>query len=179
MNRRALRTRRRGRQLAVQMVSCRMTNAVSAGEAAAQVAALTRASERNLAAARPLADAAWKSRERIERLLAETARPYWVEHMGQVERCVLHVAVAELLLGATPPRVVLTEAVELARRFSGDQATPFVHAVLDAAARRIGGGDGGGTDPRILAADAPRGRGRLFRPLFILFPCPWGSLPPP
>jgi len=39
-------------------------------------------------------------------------------------------------------------------------------------------GAGGGSDPHILAADAPRGRGRLFMPLFIFFPCLWGSLPP-
>ena len=41
------------------------------------------------------------------------------------------------------------------------------------AARRTRGGAGGGSDPRILAADTPRGRGRLFMPLFILFPCHW------
>ena len=40
-------------------------------------------------------------------------------------------------------------------------------------------GVGGGSDPHVSAADAPRGRGRLFRPLFIPCPCPWGSLPPP
>ena len=56
---------------------------------------------------------------------------------------------------------------------------PPVSPSRGAAARCIGGGDGGGSDPRILAADAPRGRGRLFRPLFILFPCLLGSLPPP
>ena len=38
---------------------------------------------------------------------------------------------------------------------------------------------GGGSDPQFLAADTPRGRGRLFMPLFISCPCPWGSLPPP
>ena len=43
------------------------------------------------------------------------------------------------------------------------------------AARRTVGEDGGGSDPLIFAADAPRGRVRLFMP----FPCPWGSLPPP
>ena len=39
-------------------------------------------------------------------------------------------------------------------------------------------GAGGGSDPLFLTADAPRGRGRLFMPLFIFFPCLWGSLPP-
>ena len=33
---------------------------------------------------------------------------------------------------------------------------------------------GGGSDPLLLAADAPRGRDRLFMPLFILFPASGG-----
>ena len=42
-----------------------------------------------------------------------------------------------------------------------------------AAARRTGGRKWW-ERPHILAADAPRGRGRLFMPLFILLPCLWG-----
>jgi hypothetical protein len=48
-----------------------------------------------------------------------------------------------------------------------------------AAARPTREGAGGGSDPAFLTADVPRGRGRLFMPSFILFPCLWGSLPPP
>ena len=48
-----------------------------------------------------------------------------------------------------------------------------------AAARRTRGYSGGGSDPHVSAADAARGRVRLFMPLFILFPYPLGSLPPP
>ena len=50
--------------------------------------------------------------------------------MGLVEKSVLRVAVAELLIETAPPRVVLTEAIEVARRYAGDAATSFVHAVL-------------------------------------------------
>ena len=35
-------------------------------------------------------------------------------------------------------------------------------------------GAGGGSAPRFLAADAPRGRDRLFMPVFVLFPAPGG-----
>ena len=58
-----------------------------------------------------------------------------------------------------------------ARLRNGVRAAPGVTA------RRTRGGDGGGSDPHFLAADAPRGRGRLFMPLFILFPCLWGVAP--
>ena len=138
MDRRAARTRRRGRELAVQMLFCRIANPASAPETIAQVAALTRASQRNLTAARPLAEAVWERQEEIDRCLEETARPYWVRNMGGVELSVLRVAVAEFLIGSAPPRVVLNEAIEVARRFSGEPAAPFVHAVLDGVGRRLG-----------------------------------------
>jgi N utilization substance protein B len=46
---------------------------------------------------------------------------------------VLRLAVAELLTQpATPAVVVINEALELARTFSGDDAVPFVNGILDA-----------------------------------------------
>ena len=38
---------------------------------------------------------------------------------------------------ATPPRVVLSEALELARVYSGDEAVKFVNGVLDAVYHRL------------------------------------------
>ena len=34
--------------------------------------------------------------------------------------------------GETPPKVVLNEAVELAKKFSSEDAAPFINGVLDA-----------------------------------------------
>jgi N utilization substance protein B len=38
---------------------------------------------------------------------------------------------------ATPPKVVINEAIELARTFSGDEAVPFVNGVLDAVRKNL------------------------------------------
>jgi N utilization substance protein B len=38
----------------------------------------------------------------------------------------------ELLRTETPPAVVIDQAIELARRFSGDESARFVNGVLDA-----------------------------------------------
>ena len=47
-------------------------------------------------------------------------------------------AVHEWLTEAsTPPRVVLSEALELARVYSGDEAVKFVNGVLDAVYHRL------------------------------------------
>ncbi len=58
---------------------------------------------------------------------------HWrLERMSAVDRNVLRLAVCELLQKATPAPVVIDEALELARRYSGDESVPFVNGVLDA-----------------------------------------------
>jgi N utilization substance protein B len=37
----------------------------------------------------------------------------------------------------TPPPVAIDEAIELARRFSGEESVQFINGVLDAAKREI------------------------------------------
>jgi N utilization substance protein B len=76
--------------------------------------------------------------EQIDQLLAAHARNWRVERMAVIDRLVLRLAVAELLTQpATPPKVVINEALELARTFSGDEAVPFVNGVLDAVRKEL------------------------------------------
>ena len=69
----------------------------------------------------------------IDELLAARARNWRVERMAVIDRLVLRLAVFELRAEPeTPARVIINEAIELARTFSGDEAVPFVNGVLDA-----------------------------------------------
>jgi N utilization substance protein B len=53
--------------------------------------------------------------------------------MAAVDRNLLRVALYEILHYAdTPPAVVINEALEMARRFSGRDSVEFVNGVLDA-----------------------------------------------
>jgi N utilization substance protein B len=53
--------------------------------------------------------------------------------MAVLDRLVLRLAITELLTHpGTPAKVVINEAIELARTFSGDEAVPFVNGILDA-----------------------------------------------
>jgi N utilization substance protein B len=58
--------------------------------------------------------------------------PLWpVAQMGAVERTILRIALAELLLlRSAPPRAVVNEAVELAKRYGSDTSSGFVNGVL-------------------------------------------------
>ena len=138
MDPRTARERRRGRELAAQMLSSWDANPGSPPATVAGVRDLTRASEKHLEFAEVLAHAAWERLEEIDRCLDATTKPFWRENMGRVERSVLRVAVAELLTGSAPPRVVLSEAIEVARRYAGEDSTSFVHAVLDGVVRQLG-----------------------------------------
>ena len=69
----------------------------------------------------------------LDRLLAEHAHNWRVERMAVIDRLVLRLATAEMLTQPeTPPKVVINEAIELARTFSGEESVPFVNGVLDA-----------------------------------------------
>lgn len=138
MDPRTARQRRRGRELAAQMLSSWDANPASPPATVAGVRDLTRASDAHLEFAEVLAKAAWERIEEIDRCLDETTKPFWKENMGRVERSVLRVAVAELLTASAPPRVVLSEAIEVARRYAGEDSTSFVHAVLDGVVKRLG-----------------------------------------
>jgi N utilization substance protein B len=78
------------------------------------------------------ATAAWEQRQltdtRVERLA-----PQWpVRRQPGVDRALLRLATWELTRGETPPKVVIDEAIELAKQFSTEQSAAFVNGVLDA-----------------------------------------------
>ncbi len=74
----------------------------------------------------------------FDRRVAAAAEHWRLERVGVVERNILRLALAELAEGATPPRVVIDEAVKLAHWFAGAKAPAFVNGVLDAVARESG-----------------------------------------
>ncbi len=73
-------------------------------------------------------------REAIDALLAKCADNWSVERMAIIDRNVLRLGAFELLhLEATvPPKVVINEAVELAKRYGGAESSKFVNGILDA-----------------------------------------------
>lgn len=81
---------------------------------------------------------AWEDRAAIDERIANAARNWRVERMTVLDRTVLRLAVHELLSHPeTPPKVVIDEAIGLARNYSGDEAAKFVNGVLDGVFRRL------------------------------------------
>ena len=58
--------------------------------------------------------------------------------MNVIDRLVLRMSVYEMLTQAdTPSKVIINEALELARSFSGEEAVGFVNGVLDAVRKEL------------------------------------------
>jgi N utilization substance protein B len=68
----------------------------------------------------------------IDQLLGRYSEHWKVERMPMVDRNILRMAVYEMMHTPTPPAVVIDEAIELARKFSGDESARFINGVLDA-----------------------------------------------
>lgn len=70
--------------------------------------------------------------EKIDDVIRTRAEHWRIERMAVVDRNVLRLAVYEFLYHDTPDNVAITEALEVARRFSSYEATQFINGILDA-----------------------------------------------
>ena len=78
----------------------------------------------------------------IDPLLESNADNWRLERMAVVDRLIMRMAVYELVHTETPKAVVIDEALELAKTFSGDEAVPFVNGILDGVSRQLSEHDG-------------------------------------
>ena len=74
----------------------------------------------------------FREQELLDALITRRSEHWKLERMPVVDRNLLRLAAFELLRTETPAAVVIDEAIELARRFSGDESARFVNGVLDA-----------------------------------------------
>jgi N utilization substance protein B len=75
--------------------------------------------------------------EQIDRLIAETAEHWRLSRIAALDRIILRLAIGEFLDGSTPRNVVINEALELAKTFSGDDSVKFVNGILDAVKKKV------------------------------------------
>ena len=73
--------------------------------------------------------------EEIDAVLAGAAKGWDVERMNKVDLAILRLAVYEMKFGEVPVGVAINEAVELAKKFSSDEAPAFINGVLGKVSR--------------------------------------------
>jgi N utilization substance protein B len=72
----------------------------------------------------------------LDPLIREAAEHWRVERMNVLDRLIMRLAVYEFIHQTdTPAKVIINEALDLARTFSGDESVRFINGVLDAIRR--------------------------------------------
>lgn len=71
-----------------------------------------------------------KQEERINRIIVESAPTWPIEKINKIDLAILHLAIYELLNEDTPPKVIIDEAVELAKEYGSESSGSFVNGVL-------------------------------------------------
>jgi len=85
-----------------------------------------------------LVKGALANRAALDERIGDAARNWRVERMAVLDRLVMQLAVEEMMQHRdSPPRVVISEAIELARAYSGEDAAKFVNGVLDGVYRKL------------------------------------------
>jgi len=88
-------------------------------------------SEENAAFTRELVNGVIRNREKIDQNIRRFAPAWPIEQIPVIDRNILRLAIFELLFdNKAPVKVVINEAVELAKRFGSDSSPKFVNGVL-------------------------------------------------
>jgi N utilization substance protein B len=86
--------------------------------------------------ARDIVDGVIDNRDAIDEQITTFAKDWSLQRMPAVDRALLRVATWEILYNdEVPTAVAIDEAVELAKEFSTDDSSSFVHGVLARIAR--------------------------------------------
>jgi N utilization substance protein B len=89
--------------------------------------------------ARDLVTAAVARATEIDELIAGASKNWRIDRMSRVDRNILRLGACELLaFKDIPVKVVINEAVELAKRFGTAESSAFVNGVLDRIAGAVG-----------------------------------------
>ena len=96
-----------------------------------------KAADNTRAFANKLFEGAAKAADELDALIVQHAQNWRLERMAIIDRAVLRLAIYELRIKETPPKVVLNEAVDLAKKFSSEDAGAFVNGILDAVNRSL------------------------------------------
>ncbi len=69
---------------------------------------------------------------KIDKYIIKYATEWPLDQITTVDRNILRLGIFELLYTSVPPRVVINEAIEIAKSFGGDSSGKFVNGVLGA-----------------------------------------------
>lgn len=77
-----------------------------------------------------LAKSVLKSQKHINKIIEKTATAWPIEQINKIDLAILQLAIYELEKGMEPVKVIIDEAIELAKEFGSGSSSAFVNGVL-------------------------------------------------
>ena len=82
---------------------------------------------------RVLVENVFVHKDEIDRSIQSVSEYWRISRMAVIDRCILRMAVSELVFGEDiAPAIVINEAIEIAKKYSGTKAANFINGILDA-----------------------------------------------
>lgn len=78
----------------------------------------------------PLVKKILKGSPKIDKHISKAAPTWPIEKLNKIDLAILRLAIYELENEDTPPKVIIDEAVELAKEFGSESSSSFVNGVL-------------------------------------------------
>ncbi|MBN2719805.1 MAG: transcription antitermination factor NusB [Proteobacteria bacterium] len=124
--------RRKGREAALKILYSLDMNRESGSESCEEILDWGKLSEDSRVFVKDLVGETVHRLEMIDELISRASLKWEIQRMAAVDRNVLRLAVSELTAGkGTPVRVVIDEAIEIAKKYGGEESGTFVNGILD------------------------------------------------
>lgn len=78
-----------------------------------------------------------KKQSKIDKIIKDAAPAWPIDKINKIDLAILHLAVFELEEKEIPPKVVIDEAVELAKEFGSESSASFINGVLGTALEQL------------------------------------------
>ena len=124
--------RRKGREAALKVLYSMDLNPGPMIDDCSQVLDYSEVPENTREFTRELVEGTLERLEEIDKHIQSASLKWEISRMAAVDRNVLRLAVSELTgQSPKPVKVVLNEAIELAKKFGGEESGTFVNGILD------------------------------------------------
>lgn len=87
------------------------------------------------------AQAVTDMKDELDEHISASAPAWPIDKLNRIDLSILRLATWELIKTDTPPKVVIDEAVELAKEYGGENSPSFVNGVLGNILVKLGKGD--------------------------------------
>ena len=134
-----MRERRAARELALQTLYAEELTGYPLAQVAEDVAGKSDLPVELKEFAKALFMAACLHRDELDKFIQDKSENWDFERIAIIDRLIIRMAICEFLyFEDIPPKVSISEAIEIAKKYSTDDSSAFVNGILDAVLHQIG-----------------------------------------